>query len=70
MEVRVEVHTESPITGKRSHALNAYFIMVAVDKDGNPTEVPPLLISTEEQERLFGEGKARHEAYKKSTAAA
>ncbi len=70
MEVRVEVHTESPITGRRSHALTAYFIMVAVDNDGNPTEVPPLLISTEEQERLFSEGKARYEAYKKSTAAA
>lgn len=68
MEVRVEVHTESPITGKRSHALTAHFIMVAVDKDGNPTEVPPLLISTEEQERLFSEGKARYEAYKKSSA--
>lgn len=68
MEVRVEVHTESPITGKRSHALTAHFIMVAVDKDGNPTEVPPLLISTEEQERLFSEGKARYEGYKKSTA--
>jgi acyl-CoA hydrolase len=65
MEVRVEVDTESPLSGKRSHALTAHFIMVAVDKDGNHSEVPPLLISTEEQAGLFNEGKARHEAYKK-----
>ena len=67
-EVRVELDTESPLTGKRSRALTAYFIMVAVDKDGNPTEVPPLLISTEEQEKLFNEGKARYEAHKQSMA--
>ncbi|MFQ5925373.1 MAG: ferritin family protein [Dehalococcoidia bacterium] len=68
MVVRVELDTESPISGKRSRALTAYLIMVALDKDGSPTEVPPLLISTEEQERLFNEGKAKYEAYKKSTA--
>jgi len=68
MEVRVELDAESPRTGKRSRALSAYFIMVGVDKDGNPTEVPPLLISTEEQERLFNEGEARHQAHKQSMA--
>ncbi len=68
MEVRVELDAESPLSGKRERALTAYLIMVALDKDGNPTEVPPLLISTEEQERLFNLGKARYEAHKRSTA--
>jgi len=67
MEVKVEVETESPLTGKKSPALTAYFVMVALDKEGNPTEVPPLLISTEEQEILYKEGKARYERHKEQT---
>ena len=66
MEVRVNVHAESPLRGTRTHVAMAYFIMVAIDENGQPTEVPPLLISTEEQQRLFEEGKSRYEAYKKS----
>jgi acyl-CoA hydrolase len=40
--------------------------MVGIGEDGKPTEVPPLLISTEAQQRRFEEGKARYEAYKRS----
>ncbi|MFC2039320.1 ferritin family protein, partial [Chloroflexota bacterium] len=68
MEVRVELDAESPLSGKRSRALSAHFIMVGVEKDGNPTEVTPLLISTEEQQRLFNEGKARYLAQKRTRA--
>jgi len=66
MEVRVEVEMESPLHGKRSQALSAHFIFVAVDKEGKALEVPPLLISTEEQEKLFNEAKARHDARRKA----
>jgi len=66
MEVKVRLDVESPRSGRRERAVTAYYVMVALEKDGNPAEVPPLLISTEEQERLHEEGKARHEAYKKT----
>jgi acyl-CoA hydrolase len=65
MEVRVEVETESLDTEKRQKALTASFIYVAMDPSGKPMEVPPLLITTEEGERLFEEGRKRYEARKK-----
>ncbi len=66
MEVRIDLDAESLVTGERHRANVAYLIMVAIGEDGKPTEVPPLLISTEEQEKLFEEGRARYEAHKKS----
>lgn len=66
MEIRIDLDAESLITGEEQRANIAYLIMVAIGEDGKPTVVPPLLISTEEQERLFEEGEARYEAHKKS----
>ena len=65
MEIRVEVETENIAQEKKQKALTANFIYVALDKMGKPTEVPPLLITTEEEERLFEEGRERYEAHKK-----
>jgi len=65
MEIRVEVETENLAQEGRQKALTANFIYVALDKTGKPTEVPPLLITTEEGGRLFEEGRERYEAYKK-----
>jgi acyl-CoA hydrolase len=45
--------------------LSANFIYVSLDKAGKPAEVPPLLITTEEERRLFDEGRKRYEAHKK-----
>ncbi len=65
MDIRVEVETESRAQEKKQKALTANFIYVALDKTGKPTEVPPLLITTEEGERLFAEGRERYEARRK-----
>jgi len=62
MDIRVEVETESIAQEKRQKALTANFIYVSLDKTGKPTDVPPLLITTEEEERLFEEGRKRYEA--------
>jgi uncharacterized protein (TIGR00369 family) len=67
MEVRVEVETESLATEERQTALTASFIYVSLDNAGNPTEVPPLLITTEEGEKLFEEGRRRYELRKQKT---
>lgn len=64
MEVRVVLEAESTRSGKRRLAVTAHLIMAARERDGQPAEVPPLLISTEAQQRFHDEGKARYEAYK------
>lgn len=66
MEVLVEMDAESLDTGEKYRAVTAHLIMVALDEDGKPVEIEPLLISTEEQHRLFEEGKTRYEAHKKA----
>jgi acyl-CoA hydrolase len=62
MEIRIEVETEHLGPEERRQALSAYFIYVALNPRGKPTKVPPLLITTEEGERLFAEGRERYEA--------
>ncbi len=65
MEVQVELRTENLLESeKRMKALTAYYTMVSVDNLGQPQPVPPLIIYTEEEQRLFDEGKARYEARK------
>ena len=43
----------------------AYVIMVALDENERPTEVPGLICETEEEEREYLEGKFRSEMRKK-----
>jgi len=64
MEVQIRVEAENLLTGERRDVLTAYYIMVAVDIDGKSVEAPTLIVSTEEEERLFNEGLARYEARK------
>jgi acyl-CoA hydrolase len=59
MEVGVRVDTENPRTGERRHSNSAYLTMVAVDDEGNPMPVPPLLTSTDEQRRRESEAQLR-----------
>src|ERR1700689_2556272 len=59
MEVGVRVDTENPRTGERRHSNSAYLTMAAVDKQGNPMPVPPLLAGTEEQRRRESEAQLR-----------
>ncbi len=66
MEIRVEVETEDRFTEARQKALTARFIFVALDPNGKPAEVPPILITTEEGEKYFEEGRKRHDGRKKS----
>jgi acyl-CoA hydrolase len=64
MEVKVEVITEDIIAEKTTQALTAYFIMVALNEQGKPTEVPHLIISSEEERKLWDEGKKRYSVCK------
>src|SRR3954464_6492106 len=51
MEVGVRVTAEHPGGAGARHTNSAYFTMVAVDADGRPTPVPPLVAETEEELR-------------------
>jgi acyl-CoA hydrolase len=53
MEIEVDVIAEDPITGIQVHTNAAYLVYVALDDAGDPTQVPPLIAeSPEEQIRL------------------
>lgn len=59
MEVRVDTYVEDLI-GIRKVVNRAYLVMVALDKDGNPTEVPRLILETESERAEWEAGKKRH----------
>lgn len=53
MEAEVIVQAENPVTGVKSFTNNAYLVYVALDDEGNPVPVPPVIAETvEEQARL------------------
>ncbi len=54
MEIRVCVYIES-LNGNRELINDARFVMVALDENEKPAEVPDLLIETPEQQRLWDE---------------
>jgi len=59
MEVGVRVEAESPRTGEVRHTNTAYLTMVAVDDDGRPLEVPPLITESPEEQRREREAQVR-----------
>jgi acyl-CoA hydrolase len=59
MECGVRVEAENPITGRKVHAASAYLVFVAIDEDGHPRPVPPLLAESEIEQRRQREAKLR-----------
>jgi uncharacterized protein (TIGR00369 family) len=62
LECGVRVETEDPISGRRVHAASAYFVFVALDEDGRPRPVPPLLVESASERRRQAEAKLRRAA--------
>lgn len=61
MEIGVRVEAECLKTGVHTHVGSAYLTFVALDKDDKPTEVPGLILKTEEEKRRYEEAKKRRE---------
>jgi acyl-CoA hydrolase len=61
MEVGVRVEAENPLTGQVRHTGTCYLTYVALDRNGRPSEVPPLILETQEEKRRWDDGQARHE---------
>jgi len=61
MEAEVQVLAENPVTGEQTHTNTAYLVYVALDDEGKPTAVPPLLLETEDEKRKADNAKERQE---------
>ena len=59
MEVEIDVETENPITGERKATNTAYAVFVALDDEGVPVRVPPLVAETEDERRKQKESSER-----------
>jgi acyl-CoA hydrolase len=59
MEVGVRVEAENPRTGVRRHTSTAYLTMVALDDEGRPTPVPPLVPESDDEHRRRREAELR-----------
>jgi len=59
MEIEVRVTAEDPQTGDQFLTTEAFLTFVAIDQNGKPVEVPPLLLETEDEKKRFEEGKQR-----------
>jgi uncharacterized protein (TIGR00369 family) len=62
MEVGVRVESQNLMTGQIRHTVSAYMTLVALDKSGKPTHVPPLILETPDEQRRNREAQARREA--------
>lgn len=60
MEVRVDTYIES-LDGMRKPINRAYLILVAIDEEGKPVEVPGLIIETESEKAEWEAGIRRRE---------
>ncbi len=61
IEVGIRVEAENVLTGEVTHTNSAYAVYVALDENGRPTPVPPLIIESDEQRRRWEEGARRQE---------
>src|SRR5947199_10755357 len=59
MEVEVKVYLEDYVTGERRQTSSAFVTYVAVDCEGRPTAVPPLIVHTAEEKRRYREAMER-----------
>ncbi|HKU48552.1 MAG TPA: acyl-CoA thioesterase [Nitrososphaera sp.] len=59
MEVEVKIESENLDTGSRVRTGTAFVSIVALDRDGKPTGVPPLLVETQDEKRRFAQGEQR-----------
>jgi len=53
VEIRIDVDAENIPEGKKVASNSAYFTFVAVDKNGNPVEVPEVVPETAEEIELY-----------------
>jgi len=58
MEVCVDTYVETP-SGQRDRINNAHFMMVALDKNDKPMQVPRLILQNDDEELAWSHGEER-----------
>lgn len=61
MEVGVKVMVEDTMTGEVKHTTTAYLTFVAIDENGKPVPVAPVVPESEEEVRRYEEAALRRE---------
>jgi acyl-CoA hydrolase len=61
MEVGIRVTAEDLVRHSHRHANSSYFTMVAIDEDGRPVPVPPLVPGSSAEHRRHGDAVRRRE---------
>lgn len=59
MEIGVRIESENLLTGAVKHTASAYLTFVALDKAGRPTQIPSLVLETEEEKRRNSQAQTR-----------
>ncbi len=62
LEVQVDVFSEETLTGNRQLTSRAFLTFVAIARDGSRVLVPPLIVETDEEQRVCQEAHARRAA--------
>jgi acyl-CoA hydrolase len=65
MEIFVKIQSENLITGERKLTGTSYLTFVALDEQGKPKEVPPIIPETEEEILQHQSAPERYESRKK-----
>ena len=64
MVVGIRVESENIQTGKKKHCNSSYFTMVAKDENGKSTQIPGIILNTEQELRRFARSIKRQEESK------
>lgn len=59
MEAEVRVTAGNPVSGEAAHTNTAYLVYVALDEQGHPVPVPPIIPETDREKRRFEHAKDR-----------
>jgi acyl-CoA hydrolase len=59
IETLVKVTAEDVLTGEITHTNEAFFVYVALDEEGRPAPVPPLLCESAESQQLYEQAVER-----------
>jgi acyl-CoA hydrolase len=62
VEVGVEVYSENFVKGERKRTTTAFLTFVAIDQEGKPSAVPPLIVKTSDERRRYREAGSRRKA--------
>jgi acyl-CoA hydrolase len=62
MEIGVRLESEDPRTGERTHVATSYLTFVALDHNGRPMTVAPVIPETEKERRRYHDAQLRRQS--------